>query len=567
MAEGLPKIDGRAITSPGSISNAGAAERAQAGMFGRVAQASMQIGKALEPLAIKEGEEDAIRDWVEQDKLNEGRGPGKVTRRSGFLGLQTAGDVSYNNMMETLYLQKTKGALEAEAQNLANRAETFGDVDAFDADFSGFVEGLGAEIDPEFAEEFYLLTEKVQTETRSKIASQKQQADIAEAKTSMDMNLATLEDSILADALAGGYEAMGRQDVREKLQEYQNQLTIKTQNPLYAYSPMESERDFRAFKVKINAAALTPDVKDVFSEEGYGAALQYADEEVAALGLPPGETSSLRNSLRNEINLMRQNEEALRLEEKAKEDAAKAAREAAADEADRRVTDALLNDAPEDELRQRLAIARNLVSPERYLTLSNKVMDPAEKRPMDAGVYASNLLAADRGELSYNQIIQMTGSPEQLKTLIDRSNSYLDATLKPGLDTIKAYYSQADALISSIDPNDQTKGQLLKVGEQEAYNELRSWSAEQVAAGKSPRPAEMLDEAQRIAVRNGRTSGVVANSRYLKVDLSGNIDPASVSAARDAITQDRLAGRLTIEEARKELAKIKLAEEGMKNAR
>lgn len=567
MADGLPKIDGRAITSPGTISNAGAAERAQASMFGRVAQASMQIGKALEPLAAKDGAEDALRDWTEQDKLNDGRGLGKVTKRSGFLGLQTAGDVAYNNMMETLYLQKTQGALLNKAAELQSKPEIFGNVEAFDQEFSSFVEGLGAEVDPEFAPEFYLASEKIQAETRTKIAQERQRADIAEAKSAMDVNLTTIEDDVLATALAGGYEAMGRQDVKDKLQEYQNQLAIKTQNPLYEYSQIEADRDFRNFKIKINSAALTPDVVDVFEQEGYAKALEFVDSEVAALGLPPGETASVRNALRNEVNLQRTNQEGIRAEQKAAEEEAAAARAAYADEADRRVTDALLNGEPQDELRRRLAVARNLVSPERYATLANKVTDPAESRPMNAGVYASFLLQADRGELTYEQIIQMPGSPEQLKTLIDRSQSFEDTTLKTGMETIRAYYVQADSLIGSINPGDQSKGQLLKVGEQESYNELRSWMSDQVAEGKRPRPAEVLQEAQRIAVRNGRVSGAVANSRYLKVDTSGNIDPASVSAASDAVIADYMAGKITIEQRRAELAKIRLAEEGLKNGR
>jgi len=341
MASGLPEVQGRAITAPGQIKDAGLADRAAASMFNRAAQAATQIGKALEPLAVKAGEEDAIKDWVDLEKQNEGRGPGKVTERSGFLGLQTAGDVAYNNMMETLYLQKTKSAIETEAMNLANRTETFGDVAAFDADFTKFIEGYGAELDPEFANEFFLQAQKTQIDTRSKIANQKQSADIQEARDAMDLDIGAAEDSILADALAGGYEAIGREDVKQKLVEYQQLLTIKTQNPLYQYSDIAAERDFRAFKVKLNSAALTPDVKDVFVDKGYGAALQFVDDEVAAMGLPPGETASVRNSLRNEVNLMRQNQSALEAEQEAAEKKAAKEREAAADAADKLVTDAL----------------------------------------------------------------------------------------------------------------------------------------------------------------------------------------------------------------------------------
>jgi len=284
---------------------------------------------------------------------------------------------------------------------------------------------------------------------------------------------------------------------------------------------------------------------------------------VAAMGLPPGETASVRNSLRNEVNLMRQNQSALEAEQEAADKAALAAREAAADEADRRVTDALLEDLPREEVMSRLSIARNLVSPERYLTLSNKVMDPNESQPMSAGIYASFLSAADRGELTDEQIWNLPGSPEQLKTLIDRSGAWQDDGLRAGKETINAYFAKADSLIGSFDPNDQSEGQLLKISQTEAHNELLSWIEDQTNDGKRPRRQEIVDEAQRISVRKGRVSGAAAGSKYIRVNAQGQIDRASVSEARDAIAADLKSGALSREQARQELARVKLAEEGL----
>lgn len=568
MADGLPRVQGRAITAPGSIQNAGAGDAAAASMFNRVAQSALQIGKALEPMEIKQGEEDARKDWLELEKENEGRGPGNVTKRSGFLGLTTAGDVAYNNMMETLYLQKTQAALLEKAQELQNRTETFGDVDAFDADFSKFVEGYGGGLDPEFADEFFLEAEKIQQGTRLKIAQAKQAADQKEAIATMDTVLSNLENEILAAEQAGSLVGESGRTLDQLYTDYALQSAEKTNNPLYQYSEVQAQRDFKDFKVRAMAAGMTPEIRDVFLIDGYAAALQWADDQATGLGLPPAETSSIRNALRNEVNLMRQNQAALEAERKEIDEAARKAREAAADEADMRVTDAWLNDLPKEEIRRRLDIFRNLTDdPARYSTLANKVMDSKESEPMPANLFATFLSAADRGELTEAQIWNLPGDSTQLKTLLDRSNQWQDDAVRAGKDTLNAYFAKADALIGSMDPNDYDKGQLLKVDQAAAHNELQSWIEEQTVDGKRPRRQEIVDEAQKIAVRYGRASGVAANSRYLKVDYNGNIDPASVSAARDALAADLKDGHISQEDARKELAKIKLAEEGMKNAR
>lgn len=558
MASGLPEVQGRAITAPGQIRDAGLAEQAQATMYGRVAQGAMQIGKALEPLAVKAGEEDAIKDWVELEKQNEGRGPGNVTKRSGFLGLTTAGDIAYNNMMETLYLQKTENALLEKAQELQNDPETFGNVDAFDKNFSEFVKGYGAGLDSEFAEEFFLQSEKIANGTRLKIGQAKQEADRAEAISAMDQNIATIQDEILAAELAGSVVGESGRTVEDLYQAYAEQLAIKTQNPLYRYSRAESERDFRGFKSKVMAAGLTPEARDVYATEGYAAALKWADEQAAGLGLPPAETSTIRNMLRNEINLERQNQNAMEAEREAEEKAAKKAREEAADEADRRVTDALLNGQPEEVVRTRLATARNLLSPERYLTLSNKVLDLKNADPMPSGIYASFILAADRGELDEGQIINLPGTAEQLKALIDRSRSYEDDTVKAGRDQIKSLFSKADFI-----GLDWGEGQSLRVREQEAYNELASWVSEQSSEGKRPRRQEVVDEARRIAARTGQWDALAAGSRYIKRGPSGTLTPAMVSDARDQLAKELKEGRIDRESAREELARLNLIEEGM----
>ncbi|OYW70423.1 MAG: hypothetical protein B7Z37_30770, partial [Verrucomicrobia bacterium 12-59-8] len=346
-------------------------------------------------------------------------------------------------------------------------------------------------------------------------------------------------------------------------QEYQNQLVIKTRNPLYQYSPVESERDLKAFKVKVTAATLTPELRDYFETEGYAKSLQWADDQASGMGLPPAETSTLRNALRNEVNLLRQNQEAIRLEEKAKEDAAKAAREAAAEEADRRVTDARLQNLPEDELRSRLAIARNYVTPERYDTLADAVLNPKNKEPMQPGNYAYLLLEAKRGNLDYDTIINLPGDAAQLSRLVEETEAYENTTIKGGRDTIKAYFSKADGLMGQLEMFDEA--QKLKVSEQEAYDDLSAWwSAATVDPSKPPpRPSEVSEEAKRIVARYGRIDSTVVKSRFLAVAPGGNYSAESVSAGKTALKDAVRQGRISQEDAADELAKIELVEQGL----
>ena len=566
MAEGLPSVQGRAITQPGNISNAGLADRQAADMYGRVAQAAVQIGNALKPDEIKKGEEDALRDFNEADKFARDIGAdsvGQVTRRSGFLGLQTAGDVAYNNMMETLYLQRTERDLEAKAKELASNPDTFGDIDAFDKSFLEWFQGYSTNIETDFADEIVFRAERVRELTRNSIAQQVQANNIAEAKATMDADLASMKDSILADMLAGGLAAQDRPDVQEKLRKYANELQIKANNPLYNYSQRELERDLKAFQTDVLGTGLTQEVKDVFTTEGYAAALQQSDDIVASLGLPPDQTASLRNTLRQELNLMQQNKNALENEQKAALKAMEDQRELIADEADKAVTDALNMNLPIGEVNRRLELARNLVSPERYLALSNKVFDPDRGLKMPDSNFTSLQLMAERGELTLDQIEDLPGSAAQKEDLIGRVQRYDDSATKQGRDTIKALFSRAD-YIGQIDPAQAAR---LRVSEQEAYNELSAAISAAQTDGKKLRPAEVVDMAKEIASRRGQYDLIAQTSRYIKVPLTGNIKPEAVSAAKTQLKDDVEAGRITREEAREELAKIKLVEEGMSYGR
>ena len=74
--------------------------------------------------------------------------------------------------------------------------------------------------------------------------------------------------------------------------------------------------------------------------------------------------------------------------------------------------------------------------------------------------------------------------------------------------------------------------------------------------------------AREIAARRGQYGLIAETSRYIKVSsTNGAIKPEAVSAARTQLKDDVEAGRITREEAREELAKIKLVEEGMSYGR
>lgn len=566
MAEGLPTVQGRAITQPGNISNAGLADRQAADMYGRVAQAAVQIGNALKPAEIKRGEEDALRDFNEADKFARDIGAdsvGQVTKRSGFLGLETAGDVAYNNMMETLYLQRTERDLEAKAKELASNPDTFGDIDAFDKGFLEWFQGYSTNIETDYADEIVFRAERVRELTRNSIAQQVQANNIVEAKATMDADLGSMRDDILADMLAGGLAAQDRPDVQEKLRKYANELQIKANNPLYGYSQRELERDLKAFQTDVLATGLTQEVKDVFTTEGYAAALQQSDDIVASLGLPPDQTASVRNTLRQELNLMQQNKNALEAEQKAALKAMEDEREKLADEADKNVTDAVNMNLPIGEVNRRLEIARNLVTPERYMALSNKVFDPDRGLKMPDSNFTALQLMAERGELTLDQINDLPGSAAQREDLIGRVQGYQDDTMREGRDTIKALFARAE-YVGQINPALAAR---LRAMEQDAYNELSSAVSKAQTDGKALRPAEVIDMAKEIAARKGQYTQIAQTSRYIKVPLTGVIKPEAVSAARTQLKDDVEAGRITREEAREELAKIKLVEEGMSYGR
>lgn len=560
MASGLPEVQGRSITAPGQIRDAGLADRAAASMYERVAQGAMQIGKALEPLAVKDGEQDAIRDWMELEKQNEGRGAGKITKRSGFLGLQTAGDIAYNNMMEALYLQKTQAALQTKAQELRNDPETFGNVEAFDTNFAKFVEGYSAELDPEFAEEFFLEAEKIRNATRLKIAEQRQASDQAEAISMMDASLGALEDEIIAAESHGALVGESGRALDDLYSDYAYQLAQKTNNPLYRYSKAEADRDYRAFKIRVTAATLTDDARTTFLTQGYASALQWADDAASNLGLPPSETATIRNTLRNEINLMRQNQSAQEAEQAAISAAARQAREEAAEEAEKRFIDAVNRNAPMAEKQAALALVRDLSTATRYQTLSGMLYGE-DSKGMPVQSFAELRSRARAGEISEADLYDMNLTQGQLGTLFSDIEKAGDSRRRRAYDRISAAFMVPTGLASKM--SDETRARMAR-DEQLALEEFDYWFDNQQ---RPPSPEESLRMVDSIIARKGTKSVLATTSRYVRPDLTGNVSSRDIDAAEDALTADLKAGRIAGEDAMVEAAILEALRKDMNNGR
>jgi len=534
MPDGLPDIQGRAITAPGQIRGAGVADAEAASMFDKLAGAAQKIGSVIDARAVKQAKKDALKDFNDRDQFAEDIGAdnlGKFAKRERGLGLQTLGDQAYNNMVETLYLQRSKSDIQAKAAELRADPENFGDVEKFDAGMIAFREGLGESVDPNFAEEVFYELDTAQQEYRGKVAADRQAAVLAEAKQTMDANISSAEDGIDAILRERGPAALLDDDVVKMMGELADQRAIKVGNPLYGYSQEQADEEDGAFRVRMAVSSSLPTIESHFKDKGYAATLQFADDTAAARKGTAKERESLRAALRQEVNLLQQNRNAVLAEQEAAEKARKAQLEELGDEYDKRASDVL--NSPTATTEEKLAAvrkARPYVTGPRYGTLLSSVYDETSNKGVGDTAFTQYRIMAMRNELDVDQVLEMREfTSTQRDQLIDEIEKTGNKVRKTGVDRIEAAFKEGAMA-------DMSTSQQLATRKVQALDQLDQWFA---GLDHTPNAREVSDQTDAILSGMGASSVLAERSSYLPSGAFGfPPKPEEIASARERIKQD-----------------------------
>lgn len=551
---GLPEIQGRAITRPVStVAQSGQAEMASARAYADMAEAARAIGQVVTKRSVDRASKDATKDF--NDAVDDA-GPDQLPQvegKSGFFGFMTASDAAYNNMTETLYMQRLQTDIEAKVSELRNDPNIYANVEAFDNAWSAFEEGTLGEVHEGFALDAEAMIHEAQQKGRTGVAQDAQQNTINEARTAMDARISTLVEDL--DALARDGVGIGDPEFDRLARQLNDNLEIKTANPLYGFSEDQAVLERETLALQLKSAAHYPIISEIFENEGYAEALKAADSMAEALNDSTASTNRMRSLLRQEVNLLQQNANAEKAEAKAAETAAKEERERVGAELDKQATRVIHN--PSATVAQKVAAieaAAPFITPSRFGTLMNSAVSPQEDIKMPQDQYAYVWQEVIEGHLTPEMIFEMSMSEGQRSRLLSAADSAADANLKPGIAAIKAAHKIGD-LDFSVDATDR---QLAAVSQQQAIDELTAWVNE---LERPPTQSEVQLKANEIIAQSGRANSLKGASRYLPDSGYGDYSADQVQEAIDNLAKDLQAGRLSREAAAEQMQIIKKLEE------
>lgn len=487
------------ITRAPQVSGSGQAADVQASAFGRVADAAAVIGKDLQRRGIEEAQRAGQADFAVAAPAAPDGEPVFLQKRKSLLGLPTVFDSAYNNMVEGLSLDRAKA--DASETIITLRGKHFGDVEGFSKELEAWRGGYLKNAPMELTGPMDALIQGQAREARQLVVADRTNADIKEARDAMDAGLESLlsETEVL---LRDGVIAMDTPEVRERLAEINDRLDIKANNPLFQYSAEERALDADALADRMAIAALVPEVRRTFEQEGYAGALETADAMAATMNRDEAGTSRIRQRLREEANLMQQNANALQQAERARDLAEADARERLGASLDQAAVRSIYS--PQATQEARLA-AVNAAAP--YITGSRygELYSLAVKGPDgddDAGGqdFARLMHLARQGQLSPDEAFEqgagMSGS--KMNQLQEEIAQRQNKDLAAGEEILNGAFAQGAFEFAPA----------LAASEAEAKEELRRWRE------RSPDATalEITQQAREIAARRGRTAAIAVIS-------------------------------------------------------
>lgn len=510
------------------------ASRYAASAYSQLAQSARVVGDLVRKREIEAGQEEGSTAFaMAAADAQPGESVSVPTRKGGLLDALGVKDEAYYQTVQTL--QVTRAEKDAARALLDIRGETVGAPQQFEQAArewkQSYLSGLN---DPAVVAAVDAELDKQIEKTYLDIAEDRQKTDIKEARAGMDAKLAGIESDMDALLREYGGDAAAMGEFIQLNADRENLLSIKADNPLYAYSDDERDLDDAKFERRVQTAVLTPQIRRVYDEEGYAAALEAVDEVAGSLGLDGAEAVSMRSSLRNELNLMQQVDAAKEAEEAARDKRRKDYLKDVKDREERNFIDTLNNPeiSQEDKLAD-LREIRDLLSPDEYSGYLKDITGGSDGLPVNQYAELRNMARA--GELSRDDLPNLRVSQSQLNTLVSDVDKYQSSVAKAGMVVLDGGFKQG---AFDFDPSFAAIGA-------EAEAEYDRWLDENPEATAE----QARVRAREIAAERGRNMAVTKYSAYL--DYNEKAPDESFNAAEDAILDADLEPNEAAEELRK----------------
>lgn len=405
---------------------------AVASAYRNIAVSTRSIANSVRQMEAQAGVEDA------QKALATGEG-----REGRLLDVLTVRDESYRAALSVLGVARAEEDSEAEFAQL--QAENPNNPEGFASAAEAYIESYVAEAPLEAAGTIEASMRREARRIQSGLQVDRIEKDQREAVSALDARIERKTEQLKALAEDG---AVDSQQYAVLAAEVNDLLSIKVDSPLTDYSDEERINDERALASDLRSAFFRPQLAARYDELGYADALEMADDLSEAAGETPAERAALRQTLRQEVNLLRQNEAAAIAEDN--ERTARAKREAAnaKDDVGRMVIEMIAD--PEVSQQEALAVLRQnagLFSTSEYTTLFDRATSEESagvselhflelERAVRAGTVSLddivdadlNLSAGQRSALSSALTASQKATAQTMNTLFDAAfvNSPLD---------------------------------------------------------------------------------------------------------------------------------------------
>lgn len=522
---GLPQPEFRAITRPSGIVNDGGGG-ARASAYRSLASSARALGQSLATREIRAGEDDARAALASGEE-----------RERQFTDLFGLRDDAYTNTLQVLALARAQEAGEREIAELqqvhAGSPSSF--REAANAYLAAYVEEQ-----PQTARSAVqaLLGREI-ANAESSLVVDRIRSDQREAVAALDARIDRAQSEVETLAAANEINTPRFERARQELVDL---YTIKADNPVVEYSDEEMQLDLDRSSASVMSAYLRPRLAERYETLGYAEALELADELAQSVEGDPERQQVIRQNLRQEVNLLRQNEAAAIAADEAQARQNDRFTKQRRDAVGRDIVDRLSDpDAPRDQTLAFIRANRDLFSPSTYQGYINDALR-TEANSIPENRFLMLEAMVRRGEVSLTELSEIEGMTAGQRSALSSAYEQSRRAVNRAGDLIFDGAFRQSAFEMDV---------ALSVREARARERFARWLEDN--------PEATTDQARlyakEVVLAEGRVYAAQSYSRYLGDEQLGAVTAEAMASAEEQLFDDLEAGTITEAEAERE-AKI-----------
>lgn len=300
----LPQIAPSGLTSGANLQrSAGIEGRAAAQAFRALSEAAGEMRQQLQPILEQRTQDQAAEDVAEafENREDENSLPNIERRR-----VWSRVDAVYNNAVEAGMVARAQVDLEEAAIRM--REEHRFDPDGYEQASNAFIrQYLGEDADeptfsPAMSQQIELAARQRFNRDGAVISDQARQRDIAEAQESLELRLAQLSEEQSTGISEFGADFTVTPEYAETQGEIQGVISQLVEHPGFGWSAERGAQALEAFVVDGRESLLEHEVRSVFANDGYEAAINFIQESTAEIEMDNSARTGMRGRLTGIVN-------------------------------------------------------------------------------------------------------------------------------------------------------------------------------------------------------------------------------------------------------------------------